>query len=265
MKKSVIAAIVVGILILGTAGVFAWRMLSKPTDTANPDQTDKKRRVEAVNTIELAARPYVSIEPFADGRNLSLTVHSVGKAADSVEYELEYQAGSLLQGAFGQLALESLPVTEKILLGSCSAGGSCTYHEDVKGGSLLLRFEGPERYALKQDWRYFINSQRESEFSSRDAKFQIASPNLSRQSYVVIYNSPGHPAGLSGQAVSEPYSLSTSSKLDGTATVTMRAQEEGPLKIMGWNGSSWQEFETSTDGKTATAQVDLLPLYIVIK
>jgi len=34
---------------------------------------------------------------------------------------------------------------------------------------------------------------------------------------------------------------------------------------MGYNGSVWQEFETTVDGKMATAEVELMELYTVTK
>jgi CRISPR/Cas system-associated exonuclease Cas4 (RecB family) len=129
----------------------------------------------------------------------------------------------------------------------------------------LFRFEGETEYALKQDWRYIINSGKETAHSSRDAKFQIDSKELSSVPFLIIYNTPGVPAGLTGTAVSDPFSLQASSALKGKASLTIRANEEGALKIMGWNGSSWKEFETTVDGKMATANVDLMELYIAVK
>jgi len=64
--------------------------------------------------------------------------------------------------------------------------------------------------------------------------------------------------------VSNPYSLSASSTLTGTAELNIRAQEEGQLTIAGWDGEAWQTFETTSDGKMASAEVALMPLYVVI-
>ena len=262
MKKKLIIA-GVALLVIG-GGIFAFTKLrSKPATT---EETTKKKRIEEpTNIIAVADRPYLQIIPHSDGHNLSIEVIELKKDATSVEYELEYQAGSLLQGAFGQLSLDSLPATKKILLGSCSAGGACTYHEDVQGGTLLTRFNGPESYALKSRWKYIINSTNETAFSSQDAKFQIDSANLARQSYLVIFNTAGYPTSLESEPVSELYSLTTANKLTGEAELTIRAEEEGELIIMGYNGSVWQEFETTVDGKMATAEVELMELYTVTK
>jgi hypothetical protein len=263
MKKQwmIIGGIVVLVL---AGGAFAYtKMNSKPADSTQ-DGTKKKRLNEQVNVIPVDQRPYIQIIPQADGRNLVLSLIELKKPAESAEYELEYQAGSLLQGAFGQLALGDLPSTTKILLGSCSAGGACTYHEDVQGGTLLTRYEGDESYALKSNWKYIDNKAGETAFSSKDAMFQIESEGLEKQRYLIIFNTAGYPEGLKGAPVSEIYSLTSAGTLKGKASLTIRAQQEGNLQIMGYDGSTWKEFDTTTEGKMAKADVELMELYTVV-
>ncbi len=258
----IIGAIVILVLVIG-GGVFLATRGGKPTEDAKV--AEKKRKSAPVNTISVAERPYLQIVPEVDGHNITFKVLSVPKTASTVEYEIEYQAGSLLQGAFGELTLGTLPASKTILLGSCSAGGACTFHEDVRGGSITTRYDAAEAYALKSDWKYIDNKAKEAAFSSKDAKFQIESDGLKTVRYLVIFNTAGYPAGLSGTPVSDPYSLTSSSSLNGQVKLTMRANEEGSLKIQGWDGQKWQSFETAVDGKTATATVPLMELYVVTK
>lgn len=262
-KPQLIAAIIVVLVIALGVGAFAYFNSNKQTKT---EETSKKQKVEEpLNVIPVAERPVVQISPVADGRNIQIIVKAVKKAADTLEYELEYQAGTLLQGIFGALDIGTLPSQVTELLGSCSAGGKCSYHEDVKGGTLLLRFSGEENYALKQDWKYIDNKAGETAFSSKDAKFQIESDGLKRQRYLVIYNSPGYPEGLEGTPVSDPYSFAVSATLQGSATLTMRAGEDAQAKIMGWDGKTWHDFGGTTEEKMVTAEVDLMELYILVK
>ena len=260
MKK--ILPIILVLVVVG-GGAFAFTKLrAKPQEN---DQTSKKKRIEEpTNNSAVAERPYIQIIPHREGYNLSLKINEVKKDATSVEYELEYQAGSLLQGAFGQLSLSSLPATKKILLGSCSAGGACSYHEDVQGGTLLTRFDGSETYALKSRWKYIDNAAGEMAFSSQDAKFQIESKNLKKQRLLVIFNTAGYPEGLKQAPVSEIYSLTSSGSLSGEAEITIRADQEGDLTIMGYDGTKWHSFDTTTEGKMASATVELMELYTVI-
>ena len=196
--------------------------------------------------------------------HIEFAIEEVKKEAERAEYTLEYQTGTLVQAEQDILMLNSLPTSKEIFLGSCSAGGACTYHEDVKGGSLLTTFLGDEPYALKSDWKYIDNTAKETEFSSKDVMFQISSDDLASSRYLIIFNNSGFPADAPGTVVSNPYSLSSSSTLSGTAELSIRAQQEGSLTIAGWDGDAWQTFETTTDGKMATAEVELLPLYVVV-
>jgi hypothetical protein len=178
MKKTLSPQIMVGaavlaVVLLAGGGVAYWKMKSAPV--ATKEEPKKRKIADPVNVIPVDQRPYIQIAPLADGRNLELIVKHLNKPATEAEYELEYQAGSLLQGAFGAIELPSVPAKATILLGSCSAGGACTYHTDVKGGTLLTRFKGDESYALKSDWRYFDNRLKEIELASKDAKFQLKS------------------------------------------------------------------------------------------
>lgn len=265
LLKNKKALIGIGLVLLVLIGGFFWTR-SRGTTEETSEQTQKRRLSLPTNVIPVAERPYVSIEPLTDGRNVEITIHDLKKSATEVEYELEYQAGTLLQGAFGTLKTASLPANTRVLLGSCSAGGACSYHEDVKGGSLLTRYAGgSEEYALKSDWKYIDNSTRDTAHSSKDAKFQIDGRTLAQQRYLIIFNSPGYPEDVPGEVVSEIYTLSASSALSGQAELTLRANEEGNLKIAAWNGTSWKTYEGEVDGKMITATVDLAELYLVIR
>jgi len=261
MKNQKVIAGIVAVLVLLGVGVGVYSTTRKPAEVVE-ETTKKKKTVRNYNVIDVDERPYVKIVP-VDARNISIVVDTLKKPAATVDYELEYQTGTLVQGAFGQIELTSVPATEKILLGSCSAGGSCTYHEDIKGGELRAFFEGSETFDLKSDWKY-IENDGETAFTSKDAFFQIESKDLASANLLVIYNSPGYPGELEGTLASEIYSLTSNRLLSGSAELTIRAKQEGTLTIMGWDGSKWQQFETTTDGKAATATVELMEAYVVV-
>lgn len=251
-------AILVGVVLLAIVGGILWKLKAKPASDNTDTSAAKKRVAEPVNVIPLEERPVARIIPEADGHNLSLEMIALNKSASEAEYELEYQAGTLLQGAFGALNLGTLPTKTKVLLGSCSAGGACTYHEDVQGGNLLWRLSGDENYAVKQDWRYIDNLAKETQISSKDAKFQLTATGLKTVRYLVVYNSPGYPTGLKATVDSEVYVLAGSSQLTGSGELVIRANEESPdLSIYGWDGDTWTKFESEIDGKMVTAEINL--------
>lgn len=267
-KLILIAAAVIGVLALIGGGIFAYQRMNQEPVVETPQEDTRRRRnrvTEPVNVIDVSERPYLQISPLADGRNVEILVKEVKKPANELEYELEYQAGSLLQGAFGAIMLDTIPAKATILLGSCSAGGACTYHQDVQGGTLLTRYTGVENYALKSEWNYIDNSTRATKAVSKDEKFSLTSTDLGTQRYIVVFNTPGYASGLTGTPVSDPFSLAVSSTLRGTGQLSITANEEGELEIMGYNGSTWQSFPTEVSGTTATAEVDLMEQYIVVK
>lgn len=267
MKNKKIIPIILVALVLLVGGGFAISKMGSEKP-AEEETTKKKNTVlEPKNIIDLAMRPYVKISPVSGGHHLDLEIVEVKKDATEVEYELEYQSGTLLQGFQEVLQLDALPAKTQKLLGSQSAGGAITYHEEIKGGSLQLRFIGPENYVLKQDWKYFENTDKGTEFSSKDAKFQINSDDLATNRLLIIYNTPGVPEGLEGEIASDAYVLTSTTSLDGEATVSIRANDEVEgLIMMGYDGNEWVELDSTVEGKVVTAEAaPLMELYVVVK
>ena len=263
-----IALVVVG---LALAGYFFFIKGGQPSATA-PRPTP----LEPVNTIDVKDRPYVTLAPTVggkhpQGREVTLTLTATALNSKSVEYELEYQAGSLLQGVFGRidLAEETLPVSKDLLLGSCSAGGKCSYHEDVTGGTLTLRFRGGDQdFALKGEWNFQNMADREGKFSSRDGKFQLdtGKTGLPSAAIVLIAQTMGLPAAVEGDILSGPYGVFTNNhKLKGPAQLTMRLSEDvTTAKLLGFTGKTWKEYKSQVSDKTLTATVDTLTTFLAV-
>jgi hypothetical protein len=263
-KQMIIAGIIAAVLVLGGGAAVVMKLRAKPA-APKTEATKKKKITEAVNVIPVADRPYMQIKPDASNKHIYIVVDEVKKSATAMEYEIEYQTGSQLEGAFGTQELGQLPTSKDILLGSCSAGGACRYHTEVKGGTLLGRFTGTENYAVKSDWKYIENPKKETSISSTDAFFQLESPELAKQPIMIIFNSPGYPQKL-GTVISDIYSLTAVNPLSGKGKLTMRAKEDAAgAKIMGWDGKTWKEFTSKVDGKNVTADVDLMEAYVVAK
>ena len=104
---------------------------------------------------------------------------------------------------------------------------------------------------------------KETEFSSQDGKFQITSDALKTNRFFTIYNTPGYPVNQNYNVVSEIYNLSVVANNKDKAQLTIRANTEGELKIVGYDGANFKEYETKVDGKMASAEVDLMELYFV--
>jgi hypothetical protein len=257
-------AVFIGLAVVGGAGYFIYDALQAPAEETTQEEPRRRRIVAPVNEIPVSERPYVSLEPLPAQRSIQITLHDLKKPADAAEYEIEYQSGTQIQGAIGQIELGDLPSTTEILLGSCSAGGACTYHEDVSGGSLKLNFSGEDDYALEQDWAYIENTDRSDTFSSREDTFTIAGDELSRVSGI-IYQSPGFP-DLEGsfEAVSNAYAVRLDRDVAGDLTVSFPGAEDATT-IVGWDGDAWIEFEATAADGGVSAEVPLLDLYLAVR
>lgn len=263
-KKPLLLVAVVIVILAAGAGFWVWKSKNAQPPVVEDTKSNKKRIVEPVNVIPVAERPVIYIAPNADGRNIEIVVESIKKAATTAEFELEYFTENLVQGAQGEIELGTLPAIKKWLLGSCSAGGACSYHTNVTGGSLKTRFVGPENYALKHDWRYIENKDKSDTFSSKDGKFLLESAAFTRLALATVTNSPGYPEGLTGTPVSDPYVFKPTVAQTGEASVTIRTSE-AEATIMAWDGSSWTDLDgTHADG-AVTAEGPVAELYVAVK
>lgn len=264
-------AIIFSILLLVVIAIIAGVFIFKRKDKSQLETKEKPKIIEPVNQIPIKDRPFSNIYPRSDGKEVTLIVNEY-PGATSVEYELEYQAGTLLQGAFGKIdfAKETAPIERNILLGSCSAGGKCSYHENVNGGTLTLRYINGESTKLKSEWNFQLMSKQEGTFTSRDAKFtfNVGSRGFSPGTYVVVAQTMGLPGEVEGEILAGPYNVSLPKgvSLRGKeATLTMRLSlEEENVKILGWTQDGWFEYDVDVDGKIASATVDQATTFIAI-
>lgn len=262
-KKLLIILPIVLLLIVGAVIV-----INKNKKAAEqPAQVSTKKKISSpVNVIAVADRPYMRLEPSADGHYITIDIEEIKKSASQLNYEMEYQTGSMLQGFGGLISLSKLPVSEKKLFGSQSAGGAITYHEDIKGGNFLAEFSGTESYAVKSAWRYFENSGKATEFTSQDAKFTVSNASLASYSYIIIYNSPGYPGTLKADLLSDPYVVTAEKSLKTISSkfeVSIRASEEG--QIMGYDGTKWQKMDSTYADGAVKASGALMDVYVLVK
>lgn len=270
MKKYLPWIIGAAVLLLAVGGFFLIR------SRLNSSPQTKNKIAEAVNTVPVSDRPYVTLEPTVGGKHpagteVDITVHTVTLGSREAKYELEYQAGSLLQGAFGSLDFteEPPPVTKTLLLGTCSAGGKCDYNQDVVGGTLLLRLSGgQQKFAVKGEWSYQQMGEREGEFSSRDSKFRLSMSDtaLPAAAYVIITQTMGLPEAVEGTILAGPYHVAASSTpKPQDYKVEIRLNEDSQsATLLGWTGSRWQEFDSEVAEKVLIAPVEDLTTFVVI-
>lgn len=254
------------VIVVALIGIGVFAMSKKNGSGAAPTPTPTKKKVsKPVNQIPYEERPYVVMAPTV-GREVDVTVVTVPKPADSVEYLAEYQYGTSLGGNEQFIDLKKgLPGTKEFALYSRSAGGKTSYEEDVMGGTLRLDFSGQNDYSLEQEWKYIDNKNKDTTFTTKDEKFSVSSKDLASVRYAILYNSPGLPAALEGTKVSEVFtykgtSIPTSKKFD----ISIETTGNGEVSIMGWDGKAWKSYPAELNSGKATANVDVLEAYVVV-
>lgn len=234
--------------------------------TAQVEPTPSPVVQEKYNTIDVAQRPYVTLAPSNNGRSVVFTLVKMGKMASKGELEVEYQSGQLLQGFGGKLNVDKLPDKQEFLLGSCSAGGKCSYSEDVTGGSLVLRFTADERFALKNDWSFLENKEKADRVSSRDGKFSVTGKGFAANTHAIVLQSPGYPAPVE-KPLSTVYTVGTLKPIKGEVKVSIRLSEDVPAAaVWAWDGSAWKPLKAAVTEKTATAtSPQLYEAYVAVE
>lgn len=234
-----------------------------------PEPTPRVRKADVnVNQEPIANRPYVHLSPRNDGHAVTLRLVEVKKQAKELEYEIEYNSGSLVQGAFGEIDLsEKLPISKEILLGSCSTGGKCTFNAYVTGGTMTLRFGNPD-YTLKNEWSFIEIPKSGGVFTSRDARFTVdATKAKLKTGNVIVFQSPGYPGTLDTEVISGPYAVGLNVPVSTNVTTSVRVPSDAvAATLLGWDGKAWVTLSSKiTADKMLTYTGKLMESYVVVK
>lgn len=265
-NQKIIIGVVLALVVVGLPVGF---IIARSSGEQELVQEEPRQLItQPVNIIDVAQRPYITLVPRNDGREIALAVVSLNKPATEVEFELEYNAGNMIQGAFGSIDLTTGSGEYDVLLGSCSAGGTCSFHEDVTGGDATLNFIGDDDYAVKINWRLQEAARAQGQYGTSDQRFQVEGSNIfNRSAFVIVSETSGPPSPVEGELLAGPYGIFPSNGIGVTDEVTVNirlAEEVESATILGWDGSDWVELETTVDGRTATTTGLAYSTYVVV-
>lgn len=268
MRRAV--PILVIIIIIAVVAVAGW-LIFKPDKKEAGAQLDGKDIFEPVNQIPVDERPFNLIFPREDGREAKLVI-SQYQDARIVEYELEYLSGTLPRGGGGEINFteEELPVERRILFGTCSAGGKCSYHENVNGGTLTLRYLNGQSTKLKSEWNLQQMRNTQGKFTSRDAKFtfDVGERGLSANTYVIVMQTMGLPGEVESEIIGGPYSVTMAKGINLNSQeiqLSMRLNKDSQkIKLLGWVNEGWKEYESKINDKILTSTVDSTTTFVAI-
>lgn len=228
------------ILIAALAGgIFWWvKANSRSKSTATPTPTPEGTLL----ATSLEDRPYVTLTPRADGRELTLKISRI-KNAEAIEYELVYLSAGLSRGVIGSINLadNQTAISRQLLLGTCSKN-VCKYDEEVSEGKLTLRFRNPE--GVRKFTADFHLQQGDETLTSKDGKFQLEA-NLPAKTFFLTMNTIGLPAQLEGQPVSDLYGVFTAGRSAVKGTVKISTDQ--PATLYQWTETDgWQQIDSNT-------------------
>jgi hypothetical protein len=251
MKKNPLFIIipVIALVVVAIVAVIFTRLGGNEVATATPSPIIQ----EKFNTMEVTKRPYVTLAPTNKGRSLTLTLQTLNAPATKGEFEVEYQSGTLLQGFGGKLNIAKLPDVQEFLLGSCSAGGKCSYSEDVTGGALTIRLTDTEKQSLKNEWSFLENKEKSDTVTSRDGKFVLTGKGIASVSHWVVLQSPGYPAPIE-KPLSAVYAPAGLTVAKGEFKVGIRLSEDVPTAtVWAWDGKAYKPLKTTITERVAYA------------
>jgi len=262
MKK--ILLIIISILVLALISGGVYYFFFKAKDKGAKEEIIAPPSIKKVNELEVSKRPYVALLPHPNPARCSgadLIIEDLKNGETLAEYELEYTAGSLIQGVFGRRDLtETTTDHQPLEFGTCSKG-KCKCDQEISGGSLTLNFTIPgDEYTLKSDFTMGTVGSIEGDLISTDARLRIdVGTALARGTQVVVIKAMGLPGQLEGEILVGPYGVFVPMgvKAKGGLTITLQAgDDQGSL--MYWNGQAWQDLKAkSTEGKLTTTMPDV--------
>lgn len=245
--KKFIPIIIAAVLIIAII-IIAIVALNKKKQQSQQQQAPESRLL--INELELEKRPFIAMIPHSSGRLLSLYIDHIPADAKTSSLDIEYLAGNLLKG--GRVSLDlpvQTPYIQAFLLGSCSAGGKCSFDTDLTAGTLKhrLEFEG-ETHILKSNY-VFINGQ---EVSTSDAKASFAPANT-KQTNLIMIDSQGIPQALPQEAASAPFIITSVTDDAIVGTLTFRAKDATAAFI--YDGQEYQDLpiESNSDGMVSVS------------
>lgn len=262
-NKRNIIIICLAVVVLILAGVFIFTK----KDTAQPvSNTPKPTPAPKYNLIPVSQRPYISLTPLTARNELQFEIFNLPLEATAVDVALEYDRNEgVWDSVLRTFSISQLPFQDNFFMGSKSAGGHITYHDDVIGGDIVMEFSGGEQdYDLKTLWRYDDTQSPYQQFSTADGKFQISFDQPYQTPKMLAMLSPGSPKPVESQIVAGPYLFRGVTPYTDSLELTIRLdQATDSAQLIGWDGQAWQSIESQLVDKTVTAETTYFDAYLI--
>lgn len=206
-----------------------------------------------INKLEYSRRPLFLLTEHSTGKLLTLYLDQTDQL-ESATVDLEYLSGDLLKGARSTIpSFSSKPFSQAFLLGSCSAGGKCSFDKDLISGSSKFRLslkKEKTQHILKGGF-VFVDSK---EVTTTDGRFTYIP--TSTTGYQLLVDTLGLPAGLDSDPYLYPLAItSTSSRISGNMVV----KAKNITSVMLYDGEEYQSVDFESQDNQITFILDQQP------
>lgn len=241
MRPKQLLPLVLVLLLIIAASVFVYsRFMAK-----GPTQTEfESQQRQLINALAIADRPFVALFPHAT--NKLITLYAVNKNdSQDLGIEIEYLSGNALKGGRSSIPdSASFPYAQGFLLGSCSAGGKCSFDLDITTGTVKTKLvQNTTAHVLRSNYTFVAP---EGESATQDRKILFI-PISKPKGQLIVGGSHGFIDNISGEPAMEPVYLAgaTADKIVGKLTIV--APEANSVQL--FDGEGYKPVQAT---KTAT-------------
>lgn len=247
MKKA--APFLIGFAVILVLGVSAYFLFFRKGGTSLSTPTPSKKQV--INALAFDKRPFVAIFPHPTNKLITLMVDK--KPDSDITVDIEYLSGNALKGGRTTiLASSPSPYTQGFLLGSCSAGGKCSFDTDITTGTVKTKLElADELHLLKSNFAFV-----DGETATSDQKL-VFLPSSKPKAPLIIGQTHGFIDSLTGEAAAEPVAITATRADKIVGTLTINAPDA--TSAVYFDGKAYQPLTAKKDGNNLVIALSLVP------
>lgn len=239
MRRTLVILAVLGSL-LGLVVVVLFIVLHNRGGSQLAPVENNQRQL--INALPFKDRPFVALFPHSTGKLITMYIANKNNS-QNISVEIEYLSGNALKG--GRSSINNgttFPYSQAFLLGSCSAGGKCSFDKEITTGDIKTKLDqSGVSHILKSNYTFITATSN----ATTDQKMSFTpAANLKQQ--LILGGSHGYMGDLTQEAVFEPVVLTSDSP--DTIKGTLKIVASDATKILFFDGESYSEVPaTKTD------------------
>jgi len=250
MKKLAPVIVIILAILLIITGLLFKKKSSNPLSLE--DQEAAGARL-VINQLDQDKRPFTILSQHSTGKLLAFYLENTSYI-EGATIDLEYLSGDLLKGARSTLESPiSDPFAKAFLLGSCSAGGKCSFDKDLISGSLKLKLRVQDEsdiHVLKGDYSFV-----DGKTTTTDGR--VTYTPTGNPTGEILLNTLGLPEKPESNI--ELYPLAITSTGSQAIKGELEIRKTGITKVLIYTTSGYQELDAVITEDTVTIDLNHTP------